>query len=138
MFYDWKFETCEWMNEWMVKMFLWWFLSTILNYLNLFCQICWKCFFFLIFVLSLSPFGLVMEFKVLWFVLQVGFPCYAVLHGLKIQTKYNFFLLGHWLGLWWHGWAKPDGVGLGFKKKTCLLNRVDSGFGSGPTGQVWA
>ena len=56
-------------------------------------------------------------------------------HGIGLNIHANIFF--YWVTVWaidwalkWHGWARPDGVGLGIKK-TRLLNGASSDFRGG-------
>ena len=60
---------------------------------------------------------------------------FSVLHGLKIQAKF-FFWIRPRIGPDVAGPARPDRAGLGLEKKTRLINRAGSSFRVRPAGRV--
>ena len=88
------------------------------------------------------------DFKCIWFMwignlngygefdLRFTWICCLCCYDFFSQENIIFFLIGPLLGaedwaLKWPDWAGPGGVGLGLRKKTCLINGLGLGRGSG-------
>ena len=94
------------------------------------------CVWFVIMKGKIIDLTFVFRISVFMFVIVFGFVFVFVILGRKIINRSLCFRFWAWLGMRGRGPRRPDGAGLGLRKKTRLINRPGSGFWDRPTGWV--
>ena len=86
------------------------------------------CVWFVIMKGKIIDLTFVFRISVFMFVIVFGFVFVFVILGRKIINRSLCFRFWAWLGMRGRGPRRPDGAGLGLRKKTRLINRPGSDF----------